>query len=687
MRTPPRRPPARFARRFALLACGATLGALPAGCGGEATVVGESGGGTPSYVAPNPAAPAAPVRTNTATNTTPAAPATRADGGGMRRTETARTDTARTDSRRTDRTEPPAPRGGERADADQVAARRAVRDRRVRLGLPASPSPDEDRTAAVQLLGTDGPLPGLAGLARDALAAAFPSQIAPLLVAGDAPEAPPVVLLAEAPDPASAADAAPFLIPAEPIAGAEAIDHDLARTVAVKVDAAAVLSDWLGKANAPTPAAALVLRVPGAMDAAPNAAGSFETIAEGVRRAVFALGPDGDPDTPDQRAGGWTVLVRPVPDERPAAADPSGEDGTSSPAAALVVAGPVADPTAWLAAARERLSAVTFAPTAGAPDAPTDGDAEPLAAAAVMVAADAALARAKPDDLGPPADGDAAGWAFALTARREALDAGAISSNPFERGGGVSVDSAPDPGEAPRAWAVRVLASGSPDAGTEAARFLAALAPPPAPPETGTGGEPGDDGAPAEAVATSTSEAPLAGAGPGDIGPGDEAVRAALLASLAGEPGTFSEMTGAATAARLSALLRWSDTRREYAEAGEAVSADGIVGSEILAAVLDRVTEDPAAAAALPPMAAIAGAGERIMEALKQPDAPGEAAAIALLESRDKEVRRSATVLLSEIGTLDAAASLAEAAKGEYDKTLAKEMRKARIPILERARQ
>ena len=678
MRTPPRRPSARFARRFALLACGATLGALPAGCGGEATVVGEGGGGSPRYVAPNPAAPAAPVRTNAATNTTPAAPAARADGGGMRRTDTARTETARTDARRTDRTDAPAPRGGERADADQVAARRAVRDRRVRLGLPASPSPDEDRTAAVQLLGTDGPLPGLAGLARDALAAAFPSQIAPLLVAGDAPGAPPVVLLAEAPDLTAVADAAPFLSPAEPVAGADAIDYDLARTVAVKIDAAAVLSDWLSEANAPTPAATLTLRAPAPADAAPNAAGSFETIAEGMRRAAFALGPDGDPDTPDQRAGGWAALVRTVPDERPAPANPSDDAAAPPAAAALIVAGPVADPIAWLAAARERLSAATFAPTAGV----SDENAEPVAAAAVTVAADAALAQAEPDDLDPPADGDAAGWAFALTARREALDAGAISSNPFARGGGVSADSAPDPGEAPRAWAVRVLASGSPDAGTEAARFLAALAPPPGTDATGPEGETGTDGGPAEAVASSTSEDPPAGAGPGD-----DAVRAALLASLAGEPGTFSEMTGAAAAARLSALLRWSDTRREYAEAGEAVSADGIVGSEILAAVLDRVTEDPAAAAALPPMAAVEGAGERIMEALKQPDAPGEAAAIALLESKDKEVRRSATVLLSEIGTLEAAASLAEAAKGEYDKTLAKEMRKARIPILERARQ
>ncbi|MFH5803608.1 hypothetical protein [Alienimonas sp. DA493] len=684
------------------LVAGAALsaGVLLTGCGGEATVVGQS---QPAVAPAAAAAAPAPARASTPAPAAPARSAT-PDRGASR-------STLRTAS-------------GGRADSAEVAGRRAVRDRRVALGLPASPSPDPDRTATVQVLGVDPALPGLAALVRDALAEAFPSETAPLLLRGETADAPPVVLLADLENPADAAGAAEFLTPAEPVAGPEAEDFAISRTAAVRVDAAALLDDWLTEAGVPTPAAVLTLRVPSVSAArgADGEAGDAErtrrasvrssenpfnsnpfgggeaadrpveapaapaTTAEAVRRDAFALGPDGDPDTPDTRTAGWTVGLLPRPDEAPAARDAAGSNRSNrrdaaeaaaraaaepEPTAYLIVAGPVEDPAAWLSAARRHLpqspAAATFPPpasAAGQADLPN-------------VLAATAESGAGPRTLPPPADGDAVGWAFDLTARQNAS-------------GGGPADAAPAPGEAPRDWALRAIESGSPEARRTAARFLSAVSPAPdaeAPEEAGAIRD-----ALLAAMPEQGGDAQNAPAGPNEpVGRPLSEDNPFRRGNDGGEPfgGGGSGSSGAGFSPDLfSALLRWSFTSEQYAEAGQAAAASGPPQESTVAAVVDRIEDDPAAAAALAPLADVPGAAERVVGAVRQPGAPAEPAALALLEAETLEVRREAAKLLAEVGASQAAADrLAAVARWERDRDLAKEMRAARIPILARIKE
>ncbi|QDT14593.1 hypothetical protein [Alienimonas californiensis] len=680
---------------------------LSAGCGGEATVVGETrpAVGLPAANAAAPATPAAAA---------PAAPA--------RTVAPARNPTP--DRTATPRPTPRAMAAGGRADSAEVTARRAVRDRRVALGLAASPSPNPDRTAAVQVLGTDVPLPGLAALARDAMAEAFPSDTPPRLLAGAAPNAPPVVLLGDLPNPADAAGAAEFLAPAEPVAGPEPEDFEISRTGAVRLDAAALLEGWLTEANAPTPAAVLTLRTPSAGSSGNGDGGMSDeererlasmasstggsdnpfggnpydnsendrptpappspaTTAEAVRRDAFALGPDGDPGTPDTRTAGWTVLVLPRPDEAPAARDADGSDrpnrrperspdladavdaaAEEGPTAFLIVAGPVEDPAAWLSAARthlpQRAAAATFPQ-------PPSGD-----AGLPNVLAATAETAAGPRTLPAPADGDAVGWAFDLTARQNASGDGAA-------------DAAPAPGEEPRVWALRAIESGSPQAQRTAARFLSAVAPAP---RSEVSDAPAPEGA--EEVRTALLAAMPA---PPEDEPPAEGPPSGSESPFGGSPSEgggefvgsdYEGSGGGFEPALLGALLRWSSTPEHYAAAGKAAAGAGSPQTSTVTTVLERIHDDPAAAAALTPLADVTGAGDRVVAALRQPGAPAEAAAAALLGSETLEVRRAATTLLAEVGTVAVADSLSDAARIERDRDLAKEMRAARREALQR---
>ncbi|NNJ26571.1 hypothetical protein [Alienimonas chondri] len=716
---PPRRTGATLASGIAWAAALSLTGLSLTGCdGGTATVANDPNaapGRAPTTVAANPAPvatpDAAPADTGTARPST--RPTTRPD-----RTPSDRTGTGagRPDARPTESVGMVAQPLVGRADAAEVAARKAVRDRRAALGFSPSPGSDEDRTATVQLLGVDGPLPGLAAAARDALAAAFPSDVDPLLLEGETADAPPVLYLADAPDLDQAAGAAAFLSPAEPVAGDVAEDFALSRTTAVRIDAAALLDQWLTDADAPDSAATVALRIapsapevadaptrgeenPFSATASSQGPGSgfgsaspptAEQSAEAVRRALFALGPDGDPDTADTRTPGWTVIAVPHTAERPAAHESKAEsppdrrrgrgsaaeeepaDGGTAregTAAYLLIAGPLEAPSKWLESIRPSLSdganGVTLDPSTEGASMPTV-----LSASAELDAA--------PRTLPAPAEGDEAGWGFDLAARRDAGDEAA--------------DASPNPGESPRDWALRVLPEGSREAQTLAARYLSAVAPAPGadPPEgaeevrTALLAALSKDSAGGPPPPGREDDNPFNNGDDNPFGNGEEASNP-FDAGDGGGGGPFSATAGAGGGERavFVALLRWCFTPEHYAEAGEAA---GRFNEATLSAILDRTADDPAAAEAIIPLSKQPGTGARILAAIKEPNAPAEPVAIALLSSREMEVRTSATELLSEIGGLDAAAALADAARTELDRVLAKEMRKARIPILERAR-
>ncbi|MEM9701977.1 MAG: hypothetical protein AAF907_05995, partial [Planctomycetota bacterium] len=608
---------------------------------------------------------------------------------------------------------------GVRGDAKEVAARKAIRTRREALGLPADLRDEPDRTATVQLLGIDGTAPAFYAAVRDALSAAFPSGTEPILVRTEPPEMPPCLYLDGVADVAAIADAVPFLAPAEPVAGETPEDFDVSRTTAVRFDPAALTEQWMKDADAAGSAAvvAFSLENPPAKEEPKAAFGSAlpgggdggefrdnagprspEAIAEAVRRELFALGPDGDAKTADSRTTGWRVKAIPTPVAVPqplVAADEAPREGRRRRGEAssreedteplepdggvgfLLIAGPLENPQGWLAAASRTLA---------------DGSAAATVKSVENAPPTLLVASAEPDrasrTLPAPADGDSEGWAYDLAV-------------------GGATDSGPNPGEATRDWALRMLANGSPAARELAARYFAATAPDPNEP-TPEGAEEVrlallaalDDGAPDAADSdrgnpfvdrggaggrgtfndgtpfeddNQFDNEPSLGVGSGEDAPSDAGFSSSPAPSSSGGPPT------------LVALLRWTFTEEQYVEAGEAAAKNGSLRPAVLRAILARTAEHPPGGEALVPFSDKPGAARSIFAALEEPGEPAEAAGMALLGSRDEDVRAAATELLEKVGGPDAAARLAKAAAREPNRTLARKMRKARIPILQRA--
>ncbi len=234
--------------------------------------------------------------------------------------------------------------------------------------------PDLYRFQGATLLvlnGAGGPIPDAFELIRDTLSAANGGTLS----SSSSVEGPHrAVHLYEVKDPAALVDAVPYLVQRAYDAG-----H---RVMTVQIDAAAVLAALAPRAGFDD--AAVAAMGPAGVDGRTGGmvglridrfwrSDAPRETAEGLRRALFNLGPDGDPSTADTDAAGWTVGWGAFEDPTREEPRPGGsewiadrklerqeESRTFDVESTLLLAGPVSDANAWLANVRRDLPGVSI---------------------------------------------------------------------------------------------------------------------------------------------------------------------------------------------------------------------------------------------------------------------------------------------------------------------------------------
>ena len=408
-------------------------------------------------------------------------------------------------------------------------------------------------------------------------------------------------------------------------------------------------------------------------DAGRNEAAAQREFAEGLRRAVFNLGPDGDPHTDDTDAPGWTVgwgaLSDPTRDHGWTAEEDRWlrsheEDRKFDVTATLLLAGPVPDAERWAANLRRapglNINSDQTPPILKAraahdlPESMFLHDALPPAEPHDSNAIAYAQRREERDAIILRIDQEAeAAQAAGRSGRRSAgsgyYEAAGTGSSEAGSSGGDAGESLRDPaaGESGTAWAVRVL------------------------------GDAGEN----DWVAVKRAYEHLEEADPALAAPEErDAVRRALAARL---PDALEE--GGFTADRSAlALFRWAERPGSFRAVGEAAVEGTPFGQRDLLAQLDAANPDHPHVAA--PMMTSRSRGAEALAFIRKMGAPAEPAVIALLDDPNPATRRDVAALLTEFGGEAGAEALRERASAETDRDLARHMRARRLEILKKLR-
>ena len=403
-------------------------------------------------------------------------------------------------------------------------------------------------------------------------------------------------------------------------------------------------------------------------DAGRNEAAAQQEFAEGLRRTVFNLGPDGDPQTDDTNAPGWTVgwgaLSDPTRDHGWTAEEDRWlrsheEDREFDVTATLLLAGPVPDAERWAANLRrvpglninsDQTPPILKAGTAhDLPESMFLHEALPPAEPHDANAIAYEQRREERDAIILRIDQEAEAAKAAGRSGRRSAGSGSSEASGAGSSGGDADDSLRDPaaGESGTEWAVRVLG----DAGEE------------------------------DWVAVKRAYEHLEEADPALAAPEErDAVRRALAARL---PDALEE--GGFTADRSAlALFRWAERPGSFRAVGEAAVEGTPFGQRDLLAQLDTANPNHAHVAA--PMMTTRSRGAEALAFIRKMGAPAEPAVIALLDDPNPATRRDVAALLTEIGGEAAAEALRKRASAETDRDLARHMRARRLEILKKLR-
>ena len=395
--------------------------------------------------------------------------------------------------------------------------------------------------------------------------------------------------------------------------------------------------------------------------------------AEHLRRAVFAGGPDGNPETPDAppdppAAGGWSVrtvhfegaadsphylVAAPVVDAAAFAAGLADHlAGATVPRPPAAAAGDDADEPAGPAApAPDPGSWAAFLARDSSGDAAGGAAADPAAGSVAVLTATAdpaaRTALTDPAALPDPCAGDAAAFSHALAARRRARDAALRAGGHDEtlwKQGQSSPDRTPAVGEDDLGWSLRVVGAGCEDGAArgEAYGLLAAADP-------------------------ATAPADARGAVVDRLG---ETLPAAV-ARRDGEP-------------HLLAMLRWAGDAAGYRAAGEAAAAARTPRIGLF--LLERLGEeaarrgapDPTALHAALPLLTTLGTADAAEKCLAAAGPAAEPAVLTLLDADALPARRAAVNLLDGppgVATAGSSDALMARAKAEPDRDLARRLR------------